>query len=138
MNRLVPPYLYTWRYYIVFVYYQYMNMYLYIFVRNYFAYTLGKGKYFQGEKLSAKMEQVYFVMTDSFIQKSNYIQTKADLRIHAYLNGVFEFFRIYIPALSKKLMIWSLYHLNVLPYSKYLFGYLPYTNNPFLHSCNIP
>ena len=36
------------------------------------------------------MEQVYFVMTDLFIQKSNYIQTKADLRIHKWS------FRIYL------------------------------------------
>ena len=94
------PLTYTWRYYIVFVYY-YINMCLclYIFVRNYFAYTLGKGKYFRAKNYLPKWNRFILLWR---ICSSKKVTTYKPRQISVFINGVLEFIWIYIPMLSKK------------------------------------
>ena len=75
------PLTYTWWYYIVFVYY-YIYMYLYIFLRNYFAYTLGKGKYFRAKNYLPKWNRFILLWR---IRSSKKVTTYKPRQISVFL-----------------------------------------------------
>ena len=132
MNRLLPPYLHMEILHCVcMLLHTLICACAYIFLlRNYFAYTLGKGKYFRAKNYLPKWNRFILLWR---IRSSKKVTTYKPYSYMEFLNlSGFIYVRYQRSWWFGPFTISIFCHIQ----STYLDTY--HTNNSFLHSCNIP